>query len=326
MAMKVACIDIGSNAVRYLIAEVEGEEIIEIAIGGEITGASDAIDASGSIDLSKLAPTVEALREFVRLAKCSGALPVCALATATLRDAKNSAEVITAIEEAVGIPVICLSQRSEARLGFYAAISALPCHRRKPNESLLYADVGGRSTELILSDAIGDIRFERSLKIGSRTLTKNFISSYPIAQSEQRALHSEIAAQLQQYEALVTKCSHFIVAGGTAVALAMLKRSLSSFSTDILHGAELTKEEVTSALEKFAGLPLNECEALLGFEPKRAPIFYAGVAIIASFMELGGFERAIVSAKCLMHGALERLIRMGIDLNSCGAIAEALKL
>ncbi len=320
----MACFDIGSNAVRYLIAEWADEKLIERFIGGEITGASDAVNERGEINFDGLIPTVMALNRFVRLAVEADATPVCALATAVFRDAKNADQIISQLEGSTGIPIIPLSQPAEACLGFIGAISGMSFIDRSSLPSIAFADVGGRSTELVIGDAAGSLYSVHGLNIGSRELTRKFITAYPIPDSERLRLHSLIRATLSPYAEVMREASHMIVSGGTAVALAMLVHNKLSFSTEAVHGTVLTKAYLTSTLERLSGMSLADCEALLAFEPKRASVFYAGVAIITSLLEIGGFERAFVSARCLMHGALEKLMRSRVNITSRDELARVL--
>lgn len=314
VGVRVACFDIGSNAIRFLIAEWEGDELRELCIGGEITSVHNALNDLGYIELDRLAPSLEALSKFVMMAKRCGATPVCALATAAIREAKNAGDVIREIEERVGIPVVCLSQDAEARLGFLAALHGMPIVGE--GKKVMFADVGGYSTEIVVGDASGCVEFVGGLDFGSGKLTRRFITAYPISRNEREALLSFTLASLKAGVPPFRFCSHLIVSGGTAVALAMLKHGVDHPSTDRLHATILTREEVAHMLEMVANMSLGECESLLKFEPRRAPLFYAGIAILFSLMEVGGFSEAFVSARCLMHGALEKLMRMRVDVTS----------
>ncbi|MCS7253772.1 MAG: hypothetical protein RMK18_03680 [Armatimonadota bacterium] len=322
--MLLACFDIGSNALRYLIAEWREGKLVERYIGGEITAASDAINEMGEIEVGSLTQTVMALKRFVSLAKAAGAVPICALATAVFREARNASYVIEKLESDIGVPIICLSQVAEARLGFISAISAMTGIGETSMDSIAFADVGGRSTELVIGDAFGNVHSVYGLSIGSRKLTRDFITAYPIPYDERLRLHSFIQRELSPYMDIMRAAGHLIVSGGTAVALAMLANNTVSFSTDVLHGTALRRSYLTSVLEMLGTMSLKDCEALLNFEPKRAPVFYAGVAIIDSLVRIGGFNSALVSAKCLMHGALEKLLKLQVDLTSRDEIAKAL--
>lgn len=322
--MLVACFDIGSNAVRYLIAEWRDGKLIDHFIGGEITGASDAINEHGGITLEGLMPTVTALSDFIRLAREVGATPVCAIATAALRDARNADQIIPALEGMIGIPIIAVSQAAEACLGFIGAISEMPFLGENPKERITFADVGGRSTELVIGDAAGNLESVHGLGLGSRELTRKFITAYPIPNDERAKLRSFIWAALSSYADVMRGADRLIISGGTAIALAMLASNACSFSVKELHGTVLTRAYLISTLEKLGDMSLEDCEALLTFEPKRAPVFYAGVAIVASLLEVGGFEKAFISARCLMHGALEKLLRLQVDVASRDEISKAL--
>src|ERR1051325_3968695 len=117
--MRVGAIDIGSNSIRLLVADVEnapGTRVMTVARAGEVCRLGRGLDQSGRIDEGLAVKAGAIVAEFARRARSLGALAIVAGATAALRRAANGAEVGRAIEAAGHVPVRVLSGDDEARL------------------------------------------------------------------------------------------------------------------------------------------------------------------------------------------------------------------
>lgn len=321
--VRIACFDLGSNATRFLMAEWRCGELNEIAIGGEITSLADALDESGYLHFNGLKRSLNALMQFVKRARKLNVQPVCILATAALRDARNGREVADAIHDHIGVPVVILPPDAEAKLSFRGALSKLPIPTDTLSQIAL-ADVGGRSTEIVIGGINGSIERLESLPIGSQRLTHQFISHHPIPLEQQRLVRNAIRKALRHLRTPLQHCEHLIGAGGTATTLAMLDQRLSKFSMVAIHGYKLSRERVVKWSHQLARLSIPDCERLPGMERGRERVIWAGAAIVACIMSLGEFEQVIISGRCLMHGALEHLLHHNIKLDCAQAIQTAL--
>src|SRR5436190_23019968 len=140
-----ACVDIGSNTTRLLVAEVEDGTLREIAAVREFTLLGSAAGEDGGIPHTKMVETAEAVAAQVATARRLGARLITVLGTAVLRQAPNAAELADEVEQMTGVPLRILSEDSEAELSFLGAttVSDLETDGR-----VAVADVGGGSSEL----------------------------------------------------------------------------------------------------------------------------------------------------------------------------------
>lgn len=147
--MRCACVDIGTNTTRLLVAEADGED----PPGLREVSAERVFNAD-------VAPAVSAPR-LVAAARAAGAEEVVVVGTAGLRGDP-------ALSGAIGVPVRILSPEEEAR---YAFSGATHCAEAAPDEPVAVVDVGGGSSEIVCGTARGGVSWVASLPIGSRSLT-----------------------------------------------------------------------------------------------------------------------------------------------------------
>src|SRR5579872_211377 len=171
---RFASIDVGSNTVKLLIVEADGEggfrpllETVRTARLGEGMHARRLREVA-------IRRTLEALEEFASLCREYGVVQIAAVGTSALRDAANQEEFIKRARR-VGVEVAAIPGEEEARLSFTAV-------RRdafwRHAERLLVVDIGGGSTEIILGDRMG-MRQHSSLLLGAVRLTEAVLHSDP---------------------------------------------------------------------------------------------------------------------------------------------------
>jgi exopolyphosphatase/guanosine-5'-triphosphate,3'-diphosphate pyrophosphatase len=179
--MRVGAIDVGSNSVRLLVADVAvrsegGVRIDSVARAGEPCRLGRGLGRSGVIDEEMARRAVEVVGEFARRARSLGAANTLLAATAALRNAANGLEVAARLEAISGVPARILTGDDEARLVYQAVIDGLgPASRRSP---CVVFDIGGGSTEVVSGLGEQPGRWT-SLPVGAVSLTEQFLHSYP---------------------------------------------------------------------------------------------------------------------------------------------------
>jgi exopolyphosphatase/guanosine-5'-triphosphate,3'-diphosphate pyrophosphatase len=142
-----ACIDIGSNTTRLLLAECRDGSLRELMTQRVFTRLGKSIRRNGMIPPDKLDETTDVVERQVRHARELGAERIAIVATAAVRQARNGAALTDAIAAATGLPTRVLSEDEEARLAFLGASRTLG----SPFEGNLgVVDVGGGSTEIAI--------------------------------------------------------------------------------------------------------------------------------------------------------------------------------
>ena len=158
--IRVAAIDLGTNATRLLVADVDGESVHEVLRRTRITKLGEGVDARRRLLPLPIARVRNVLAEFRREAAELGAERTLAVATSAVRDAENGEAFLGEVEWSYGFATRLLSGDEEA---------AMTLRGVGPLEAgTLVVDVGGGSTELITTD------FRTSLDVGSVRLTERF--------------------------------------------------------------------------------------------------------------------------------------------------------
>ncbi|MBI5772433.1 MAG: hypothetical protein HZA89_01670 [Verrucomicrobia bacterium] len=185
-----AVIDVGTNSVKLLVAEVGGGAVSPLLEQSEQTRLGRGFYETCRLQPGPLALTAQAVARFAAEAQHHGATSIRVIATSAARDAANAGELVRAIEQAAGLRLEIISGEQEAGWSFQG-VTSNPEFAAAP---LLILDVGGGSTEFILG-AGGRAQFRRSFPLGSVRLLEQFHPGDPPAAAELAACR----AHLQQF-------------------------------------------------------------------------------------------------------------------------------
>lgn len=171
--MKLAAIDIGSNAARLLITDVveysnsKPEFIKTVLVRVPLRLGFDVFE-KGEISAKKIEQLCKTIKAYRLLLDVYGIKHLKACATSAMRDATNAAQVLQRVKEETGVSVKIISGEEEATLIYENHVADY----MDSKESYLYIDVGGGSTELtFFSD--GELVFKKSFNIGTIRLLKD---------------------------------------------------------------------------------------------------------------------------------------------------------
>jgi len=171
--LKLAAIDIGSNAARLLVTEVTDEEnnkpcFTKLSLIRVPLRLGFDVFETGKISDKKIELFLETMRGFLHISNAYEVKAMKACATSAMRDAANSKEIISLVKEATGIEIEVISGSFEASLVFENHIA----ENLDKEHSYLYIDVGGGSTELTFF-CNNELIFKESFNIGTIRLLKN---------------------------------------------------------------------------------------------------------------------------------------------------------
>ncbi|MEA2026865.1 MAG: hypothetical protein U9O18_09245, partial [Chloroflexota bacterium] len=180
-----AAIDVGSNSVHLLVAEVGDEETRVLADESVLLGLGAMVDMEGRIPDEGAAAAIEALTDYIAVAQDEGAEWITLLATEPLRRASNRSHFCDAVEEATGRPLHVLSHEEEAELTVLGVLDG-----EAPDEALMVLDIGGGSSEIVLLEPGGD-PVVGVMPVGSARLTAQHVEDDPPTVEEVAALRTE---------------------------------------------------------------------------------------------------------------------------------------
>ncbi|MCS7224986.1 MAG: hypothetical protein NZ959_10605 [Armatimonadetes bacterium] len=300
--MKVVLIDVGTNAVRYLLARKEKEQWTDEETGGFITGLGSQRDPDGNLSKRAMVATQQAVSYLLQQLRKKEPSRIMVMATEAVRSAKNGAEFVEMLTKAVGLPIRVLSGEEEAYLSFLGATSGLRMGFR--GDSLFaVADVGGGSTEISFGRQGAPSQF-LTFPVGSRVLTEKFLLSDPPEVVEKEKAIAYAQETLQAASPDLHRSEILVLAGGTACNLATLRLNLTRFEPQRIHGLPVRRETVDYWLNLLSSVPAEERKQVKGLEVGREKVILGGLILLKVVMDLAGKETALISARSVLHGAL----------------------
>jgi exopolyphosphatase/guanosine-5'-triphosphate,3'-diphosphate pyrophosphatase len=313
--MRLATVDLGSNTVRLLIADVEaggrGWQVVEA--DQRITRLGEGLAASGRLGEAPAERTAAAVVEYVGRARRAAAERVAIVATSAVREAANGPAFAAGLELATGERVVVVSGEEEAALTLAGVLGGLDDGDPGAGPTLVF-DIGGGSTEFIL--ARGDAPVASvSLRLGVVDLAERYPFAGPVDWPRYRALQAEIAARLavEVPGAIRTaRLGRLVGTAGTATTLAALHLGLPAYDAGRVQGHVLDRAAVEALLQRLGGLTVDERAALPCLEAGRGDLIVAGTAIVLATLDLTGAGRMVVSDRGLREGILSRLSASGL--------------
>jgi exopolyphosphatase/guanosine-5'-triphosphate,3'-diphosphate pyrophosphatase len=297
-----AAIDIGSNSVRLKISRLQSGRLKEIHEDREVTRLGEGVFSGGLLSPESMSETVRVLRRFHRAIQECGTDSVRVVATAALRDARNSRAFLEWVRSTTGWTLEIISGLEEARLIHLGIVSS----SRVGADSALLVDLGGGSCELTLSRK-GQIRDTVSLPLGAVRLTNEFLKHDPPRKSELKRLQGFVGREIGKVQNRI-RSGHVgavIATSGTAAALAGVATHLARFKSRRASAA--TREMMRRIVKQITCLPLDQRRRIPGIGPRRAEIICAGAVVYAELLErchLSGFR---YSALGLRDGILAQM-------------------
>ena len=308
MAMRVGIVDLGTNATRLLIADVEAGEVRALDWRLEITRLGEGVDSRRKLLPTAIARVRNVLVDYRRAVDELGAERTLALATSAIRDADNGEAFLGELEWSYGFTTRLLSGDEEALLTFRGVASD-----RTIADSTLVVDVGGGSTELILGGPEG-VSFHTSLDLGCVRLSERFLHGDPPTAEELEACGAHVRALLREAVPPEVAPTTALGVAGTVTTLATLDLGLEEEVPELVHGHKLATNRVDRFLDELGTRPVSKLRELPGLHPERAPVIVAGVVVVLEVLRQFGVDQLEVSERDIMHGGALAAAELSIPL------------
>ena len=289
---RVAAIDLGTNSTRLLVADVDGDELREVARRLTITRLGEGVDERRRLLPAPIARVRNCLTEYRRELEALGAERTLAIATSAVRDAENGEAFLGEIEWSYGFSTRLLAGTDEAAMMIRGVTAGRP-----PLDDVLVVDIGGGSTELVVARD-GAVASAVSLDVGCVRVTERFMTSDPPTRPELDAAGAYVRSLLPELEA-----ARAIGVAGTVTTLATLDLGDAEYDPARTHGHRLPLKAVEAQLERLAALTTEQRLAIPGIEPGRAPVIVAGIVVLREVMTTYGLTEIEVSERDVLHGA-----------------------
>jgi exopolyphosphatase/guanosine-5'-triphosphate,3'-diphosphate pyrophosphatase len=298
--VRIGAVDIGTNSVRLLVADVDDKERLKTAHRmGEICRLGEGLDRTGVIDEAAAARTLDCLERFVQEAEYSGASQIRVAGTNAFRVAQNGLEIAERFSQRVGYPVEVLTGEEEARLVFLAVLSGLS----QPRGRSVVVDIGGGSTEIICGEGESSTEL-MSLELGCVRLTERHVRSDPPTAEELGKVREHVRQvfdeKLQGFGG--AQVDRAIGVGGTVTAFGALDLGLTKYDPSRIENHLLSRERIFSIESHLCSIPLAERRDLAGVSRGRADIIPAGTVILSEFVNRFPVSGVYVSTRGLRYG------------------------
>jgi exopolyphosphatase/guanosine-5'-triphosphate,3'-diphosphate pyrophosphatase len=307
-ARRIAAIDIGSNSVRQIVADVSSAGSIQVV--DEMKAAprlASGLGETGQLDVDAMTRAVEAVARMATLARQLGAERVEAVATSAVRDASNAADFLQRLQRETGLRVRVLDGEEEARLSFRSALA----HFELGMGRAVVVDIGGGSLEIVLS-ADGVVERLASLPLGAVRLTERFLPDGSTSPKALRSLRREVRATLRpELPVRDWRGAQLIGSGGTFTNLAGLYLTRQGiFTARNVHAARVPRSDVEHILDMLHAMSPQERRGVEGLNADRADIIVAGLAVVAEVMARLESREVQVSRYGIREGILLEAARV----------------
>ena len=287
--MRLAAIDIGSNAARLLISDViigpQGNpEFIKAALVRAPLRLGFEVFDKGEIPSNKVEKVIKTMKSYKLLLDVYEVKHVKACATSAMRDATNGADIIRKVKAETGIEIKIISGQEEASLIYENHIA----ENMTKDESYLYIDVGGGSTELTFFTD-GKLLFKESFNIGTIRLLKNQVSE---------AIWDEMKEFIKER----TKGYHHVTAIGSGGNINKIF-SLSKRKEGKPLGLDLLRDY----FKEFSNLSVNQRMTLYHLREDRADVIVPALLIYINVMRWADTEEIYIPKIGLADGLIHTL-------------------
>ncbi|MDF2922993.1 MAG: Ppx/GppA family phosphatase [Paenibacillaceae bacterium] len=294
---RIGIIDIGSNSIRLVIYEVTGVYAYRVIDENkESARLSGKIDQDGKMKRADMMAIVQTLNHFKMLCQANRANSIRAVATAAIRNAANSQEILDVLRQYTEMDIEILPGDEEARLGFLGMINTMDI------QDGLVIDIGGGSTEVSLflnRTLIHSISFT----FGSVNTTKKYTKDGVVDQESITRIRQMVTAALSKEPWIKGhKGLPLIGLGGTIRTVCKLDQREKKYSLPLTHNYRLEAEAVDRLLAELGPMPVERRKKRDGMTSSRADIIVPGLIILQTVFEFADAAHYIVSGSGLRDG------------------------
>lgn len=294
--MNIASIDIGTNTVLLLIASIDFKTntVIELMEKHSYPRIGEDLFSKSIIQESKILLLLKILREFRAIAQSYNCSKIISTATFAFRKAKNSANILKRVKETTGLDIKILSGEEEAVLALLGV-----CGLDYKNESCQVIDIGGGSTEFIISNN-GKLISNNSFNIGVVTLKEQ----QEVWEHNLSELQNFLYKEFHELKKLKSALKTFVIAG-TPITLAKMLQINIPFEKQILNGYKLKLWQVEEMVKFLSSISSKQILEKYGqIVENREDLILFGTIILFNIMKILNLDNVIVCTKGLRHGVI----------------------
>ena len=305
--MKIASIDIGTNTIRLLIAEVKNSSLKPVYQDREVVRLGEGLVHTGRLQQEPMKRALKVLKKFKEKCEEMQVDKIVAIATSAVREAENRKEFLELVEKEAGIKVKVITGEEEAYYTYLGVRYGL-----KLEKDFLVFDIGGGSTEYICCHKSG-IK-PTSTPLGVVKLTEAFIKSDLPKKEELNTVRREIKAVLSKLDMKECEGKTLVGTAGTPTTIAAIDLHLEEYDPEKVHGHKLSLSRIEEIFARLVKMPKRERLLIPGMERGREDLIIAGILITIETMKHFKADTMVVS---------EWGIREGVIIDEAGSALKA---
>ena len=294
---RIAIIDLGSNSIRFIIMSISKDGSYKLTYQEKraIRLSRGMTDDGMNLTEEAQERALSCLKVYAHIAEVQKIDKMFAVATAAVRNAENGADFLQRVQEETGIPIVMISGREEARLGYLGVINTINL------TDFIMFDLGGASVELSLVRGRKRI-CSVSIPIGAVTLTELFHSEDTVPPSLRKKISAYIQQKLKKEDWLKNSDLPIVGVGGTLRNLAKIHQRRIHYPIPKIHNYEFPISDFFAIVTDICNLTCAERKKIPGLSAERSDIICAGSLVIEELLRISGSKNLIVSGCGLREG------------------------
>jgi exopolyphosphatase/guanosine-5'-triphosphate,3'-diphosphate pyrophosphatase len=303
-AMRVAAIDCGTNSIRLLIADIDGNNFREITRLMEVVRLGQGVDKTGAFRPDAIARTLAAVDLYAAEIAKRGVEKIRFCATSATRDATNRALFIDGVKERLGIEPEVIAGEVEAALSFQGATKDFD----KSQGPFLVIDIGGGSTEFVFGT--DSVEAARSMNIGCVRMTERHFTGDQPDPGQIASAIEDIDENIRQAAKTVpiTEAKTVIMVAGTATTVAAAALDLPAYDRYAIHLARVSAERTHQISNELLRENRDERSAHGYMHPGRVDVIGAGSLVLDRIMKATGATEFVASESDILDGMAWSLV------------------
>jgi exopolyphosphatase / guanosine-5'-triphosphate,3'-diphosphate pyrophosphatase len=304
---RVAAIDCGTNSIRLLIAEGDGENLREIHRDMEIVRLGQGVDATRSFAPEAIERTLAALRQYGELIASKGVERIRFCATSATRDARNRDIFIDGVKEILGIEPEVISGHEEANLSFIGATREL----KGEGAPYLVVDIGGGSTEFVFGSDAAQV--SSSVNIGCVRMSERHFTSQPPKPLEIARAVRDIDEAIADAARIVPikEAKTLVAVAGSATTVAAASLGLENYDRYSIHLSRIPAQKAIEVAQRFSLLSSERLSQLGYMHPGRVSVISAGSLVLSRVLIATGAAEYVASESDILDGMAWELLQRG---------------
>ena len=300
---RVAAIDCGTNSIRLLVADVDGDRLVDVVRRMEIVRLGEGVDRTGRLSEAGLHRTFTALDDYAREIRTHDVERVRMVATSATRDATNRSVFVDGVVQRLGVAPEVVSGDVEAALSFDGATRELRGGDASFAAPYLVCDIGGGSTEFVLGDTSG-MQSARSVDVGCVRLTERHLHHDPPTSEQIESARADVRAAVGDVRAAIDVDAARTLVGlaGSVTTVVALALGLDRYRPERIHHARVDAVDVHRVATSLLAMTRAERAALPVMHPGRVDVIGAGALVLDTVVGELGVDAVVASEHDILDG------------------------